>query len=110
MTKRTTRQKIQVILFWMVIFLWLLYGGLMFYIIWRNEDNTRREYRERMDDAKDTRDDAFKNPGNVGARWDQMYHGQGGPDEMYAAGDQQFDLDQPPAERVGGPIAWIWGD
>ena len=109
-SKRTFRQKLQLFLFWFVAFLWLMYGTLIFLAIGITSDFDRRHYQQRMQTTKDTRDDAFKHPDNVGADFDRRYAGQGGMQEMLAIGDLHIDMDQAPADRNRwGPISWLWG-
>ena len=108
--KRNFRQKLQVFLFWVVVFMWLLYGSIVFLFMGVRRDGDLQYFENRMAQTKDTRDDAWKHPEAIGALFDQQQAAQGGMQEMIATGFMHQDLDQHPADfATFGVIHWLWG-
>ena len=108
--KRNFRQKLQVFLFWVVVFMWLVYGSLVFLFMGVRRDGDTQYYETRMTQTKDTRDDAWKHPEAIGALFDQGDAAQGGMQEMIDTGQMHQALDHEPADfQTFGVIHWLWG-
>lgn len=56
-------------LFWIVVFLWLIYGTLIVVFIGGDQDWATGRYREQLDVLKGDRDDAFKQGSGVKRDW-----------------------------------------